>query len=235
MNRIAVFILCLMAMSCSKADEQAPTLQWIISPAVNQSGDTLWMQPSTDYVLTLLLEDDQDLDQARVALSTDTVTSGFADVLDIASFAGTISAFEVAIPLSSEIQGRWELSMGVSDAVGNNLDSTFTVLVDNADIPDVSEVYWSAVRSGTSLNLTSDDTLSVGVFASDPDGLVSLELAWLKAGTVYHTHPITLDAGAYADTTHAGVPLEIEEGDMLEIIATDALGFVCRHSFSITP
>lgn len=235
MKYLIPFCVCLVLFACSKEDSESPSIDWSSSSAIERAGDSLLLTAPFAQEFTLLLTDDQELDQVLVRFSTDTVTSGIADLLQISDLEGDTDVHTFWLQLNNEVQGRWEFALEVADKAGNHTDSVFTVVVSNSEIPDVSENYWSAVRSNTNLNLAGDDSLSVGLLAEDSDGLASLALSWTRSGAEYAVNPITLDGSAYADTAHVAVPEGLLGGDVLEVIATDALGNTCRHRFTLTP
>ena len=222
--------------SCAEFDEEGPSISYSIVPGVVYAADTLLLNPGVAYTAIVLYSDGGMIDQTRMTFSTDQIASGTLDLLQIDEVGTSSFNQTYSIPLPENHGGNWTLTFESGDDLGNFTEEVVRVRVENTEIPAVEHTYWNVLQSGNRLTLSGEDTLAVGLDASDPDGLAQLVFSWRDAAsqTSLKDSTFVLTGDAFADTVYLPVPSWLVDGDYLDVWMEDGIGLAAAHRFTLT-
>lgn len=231
-------LTCLVALAaglltaCADTDIEKPTIT--LNANFSAVGDTLALDANTEVNFDMFISDDGQLTEYRVVLWPDTVNSSEVARSEVGGLSSGTDVVSFTEAWNAEAKGRWNLLLEAADDGGNKGEFRTSIVVTNTAVPDIRAVYWNVANDLDELDFNGEDTLKVGLQATDPEGLASLAVRWLQSEALVGEVQADVTSGAFDDTLTVPVPETVLTGDVLEILGADAAGNSARYRYSIT-
>lgn len=160
-------------------DVQSPVISSI---TVNgQDIQTFDLTSGTEINISVVITDNEDLNQVRLSLTPDdsdrgTPNTGFWDELEIRNISGTSTnqVFNFTVPDS--ISGFWKLSIDCTDDLGNPASSSFDIAVINPNAPSVTGSTSPQADAAGVVTMAAGTNLIVNGEAVDSDNFEYLKV-----------------------------------------------------------